>query len=108
MPMIGAEAERALRRENIQLNTDRVVKESTRENRQKLLVQFETWLFAEHQISWSEMIMRKPIDPEEICHWLVLYGKELHYSGKSYTRYAETINAVAALRPGLGLCLAGR
>eukprot|EP00438_Fugacium_kawagutii_P033672 Skav204069 [mRNA] locus=scaffold3:515457:529911:- [translate_table: standard] len=98
-PESSAEAERALRRESIFLNTDRVLRETTRANRQKLLSHFESWLWSEHQVSWGEVISRKPVDPEEICGWLISYGKDLHGAGKSYSKYAETINAVAALRP---------
>lgn len=35
------------------------------------------------------------------------YGRDLHGSGKSYTRYSETINAVVGLRPILKRQLTG-
>ena len=38
-------------------------------------------------------------DPEVMADCLVQYGRQLYSSGKTYQRYAETINALAAHRP---------
>ena len=78
---------------------DRVLRKQTRENRGKLIDQFQQWLFDEHGVSWNAILGRKPLDPEEISFWLVLYGRDLHAAGKSYTKYSETINAIVGLRP---------
>ena len=45
------------------------------------------------------------VNAEQISELLVAYGKELYYSGKSYGRYSETINAVASRRSVLKLQL---
>jgi len=39
------------------------------------------------------------LDPEEISGLLVDNGRELHFSGRSYNVFAETINAVVMARP---------
>lgn len=98
-PETCAETARAQQRSKIQLVADRVLRKQTRENRGRLVEQFQQWLLAEHGVSWAEVFERKPLDPEEISFWLVSYGRDLHASGKSYTKYSETINAVVGLRP---------
>eukprot|EP00438_Fugacium_kawagutii_P012387 Skav215492 [mRNA] locus=scaffold165:504149:505252:+ [translate_table: standard] len=98
-PQNLAEEERAANRAKIFLNTDRVLRKQTRENRGRLIEQFASWLLEERSVVWTSVFERKPVDPEEVCFWLVEYGRELHASGKSYTRYSETVNAVAGLRP---------
>lgn len=40
-------------------------------------------------------------DADFISEALVAYGKDMYNSGKAYSRYSETINAVTAKRPGL-------
>lgn len=98
-PETSAELERARRRQHVELAADRVLRKETRENRARLLQQFETWLWQEHLLEWGKVVATKTPDPEEICKWLVAYGRDLHAAGKSYTRYAETINAIGTLRP---------
>jgi len=93
------EAERAWRRRDIQLAADRVVRQQTRDNRGRLLQQFRNWLEAEQGIAWDSVFEQKPLDPEEVCKWLVQYGRELFVAGKSYSRYSETINAIGSTRP---------
>ena len=39
--------------------------------------------------------------------WLVLYGKELYTSGRPYSHFSETINAVAAAKPSIRRLLTG-
>jgi len=99
VPDNAAEFSRAERRAQIDLPNDRTVLKQTRDNRQKLLLAFQTWLYDEHGQSFSDIIEAVPIDPELVCSWLVKYGRELHYAGKSYNRYSETINAVVSQRP---------
>lgn len=98
-PMSSAETARAVQRSKIELAADRVLRKQTRENRGKLIDQFQQWLFNEHGVSWNVILGRKRLDPEEISSWLVLYGRDLHAAGKSYTKYSETINAIVGLRP---------
>ena len=83
------------------LQTDRVVRHSTRDNRHKLLDVFREWLENERGISWSLVFDRKPLDADEISSLLVQFGREMHRAGKAYGRFSETINAVAMIRPGL-------
>ena len=98
-PLTAAEAERARKRVHIELGRDRVMRKQTRENRVRLLAAFEAWLLEECGIAWTDVLSRKPLDAEEICHWVCLYGRQLHAAGKSYSIYAETINGITALRP---------
>lgn len=97
-PETTAENERAHRRSNIVLASDRVLRQETRQNREKLLFQFRQWVEIEGG-DWDLIFGRKPLDPEEICGWLTSYGRDLHASGKSYGRYSETVNAVGSLKP---------
>ena len=99
VPDNPAEFVRAERRARIDLPNDRTVLKQTRDNRQKLLMAFQTWLYDEHEVSFSDIVESNPIDPELVCSWLVRYGRELHSSGKSYNKYSETINAVVSQRP---------
>eukprot|EP00438_Fugacium_kawagutii_P004405 Skav208533 [mRNA] locus=scaffold3037:172332:179238:+ [translate_table: standard] len=107
VPVNSAEHERAERRSRIVLTADRVLRKQTRDNRVRLVETFATWLADEHGITLATLIDRKPLDPEEIVHWLVLFGRDLHSSGKSYARYSETINAIAAMRPSIKRQLTG-
>lgn len=93
------EIARAEQRSAIHLQADRVVLAQTRDNRKKLLLAFQTWLHDEHSVVWDDLIFASPPDPEAICQWLVLYGRELHAAGKSYNKYVETINGIATARP---------
>ena len=93
------EIARAEQRSAIHLQADRVVLAQTRNNRKRLLLAFQTWLHDEHSVAWDDLIFASPPDPEAICQWLVLYGRELHAAGKSYNKYVETINGIATARP---------
>ena len=100
-PLTSAENFRAQQRRHAVLQTDRVVRHSTRDNRHKLLDVFREWLENERGISWSLVFDRKPLDADEISSLLVQFGREMHRAGKAYGRFSETINAVAMIRPGL-------
>ena len=99
LPETTADFERAMRRQNVELAADRVLRRETRENRARLIQQFESWLWHEHSVAWDTVVAGKRPNPEEICKWLVAYGRDLHAAGKSYTKYAETINATGKYRP---------
>lgn len=47
----------------------------------------------------QELLSEKPPDAEEVSHGLVLCGQGMYLSGKSYGKFAETINSVATARP---------
>ena len=100
-PVSTAEVVRAAQRAHINLASDRILRTQTRENREKLLNQFRVWLMTEHQVAWDSLFSVKPLDVEEIVRLLSAYGKDLHAAGKSYTKFSETINAVAGLKPTL-------
>ena len=98
-PETLAEEGRAFRRKDVNLAADRVVRHQTRENRGRVLLLFRSWLEVEQGVSWNSVFEKKPLDAEEICKWLVRYGRELFAAGKSYSRYSETINAIGSSRP---------
>ena len=99
VPLSSAEVVRASQRAHIELAADRVLRQQTRDNREKLLLEFREWLQSDRGVSWNGLFGQKPIDPEEINKHLVAYGRDLHAAGKSYTKYSETINAVVGLKP---------
>ena len=98
-PANEVERQRAVLRHSVDLHASRVVKKETRAGRDKLLLAFQVWLQQEHSISLTELLSQKPPDAEKINRLLVAYGKELFWSGKSYGRFSETINAIASARP---------
>ena len=98
-PTSAAERKRAAVRSFTELAGDRVVLESTRKRRGDLLQKFQSWLWLQKGVSLTYLLSERPPDPEKICSWLVLYGKELYRSGKAYGIFAETINAVSSARP---------
>lgn len=98
---------RAQRRSGVQLVPGRAVKPLTRSRQNVLLEEFGGWLFQESGMTLSELIDAEVPNPEMICDWLVTYGKQMYYAGKSYGRYAETINGVTARRPILRRQLIG-
>ena len=106
-PGSTVEHARAAMRSGIVLASDRLVRKQTRENRYQLLLAFEKWLLEEHGLPWDAIFEKKPLDGEEVSNWLSLYGKDLHASGKTYGKYAGTINAVAMSRPILKRQLGG-
>ena len=98
-PLTSLERARAARREGVNLVATRVARQDTLERRGKLLDDFRCWLFDVHAISLSQVLSRKPPDPEEISKWLIAYGQDMFLAGKAYGKFAETINAVAQARP---------
>ena len=98
-PQTTAELGRAERRSTAHLQATRVVRKQTLDSREKLLNEFGSWLWEERRIRLATLLQKKPPDPEEICALLVAYGQEMFAAGRSYGRYAETINSIAAARP---------
>ena len=106
-PTTATETRRAATRHQTELIATRVVRKKTLEARQELLNEFQVWLAVEHSVMLTQLLTAKPPDAEEICRWLVEYGKALFQSGKAYGRFAETINAVASARPHVRKQLTG-
>ncbi|CAE7414009.1 Ttn, partial [Symbiodinium necroappetens] len=66
-----------------------------------LAAAFSRWLVEVGGFDLRALIEAKPFDAEMIVDWLVCYGKDLYGSGRPYWHYAETVNAVPAMRPVL-------
>ncbi len=98
-PVTAWERQRALARIGVELVPTRVARKETLKSREKLLGAFACWFYQEHAVSVSILLSKRPPDAEELCKWLVEYGKALFLSGKAYNKYAETINAIAGARP---------
>ena len=98
-PQTTAELGRAEKRSTAHLQASRVVRKQTLDSREKLLNEFGSWLWEERRTRLATLLQKKPPDPEEICALLVAYGQEMFAAGRSYGRYAETINSIAAARP---------
>ena len=104
MPLIPRGAEdktRARAREGWSLQADRVVKQTTRLQRDKRLSEFDVWLAENLRTTLHELVEAQPLDPEEVCEALIAYGKEMFFAGFPYGNFAETVNAVAQKRPAL-------
>ena len=99
VPETAHEEDRAQPGAHITLATDRVLRKKTRDHRSLLPDQFGTWLLEESGLVLAELLEKKLPDAEEICNLLVQHRKQLHFSGKTYNRYAETINAITMVRP---------
>ena len=98
-PTTATETRRAATRHQTELIATRVLRKKTLEARQELLNEVQDWLAVEHNVMLTQLLTAKPPDAEEICRWLVGYGKVLFQSGKAYGRFAEANNAVAAAHP---------
>eukprot|EP00435_Cladocopium_sp_Y103_P012633 s3468_g3.t1 len=100
-PLTPDDRKRAAERASVDLRPDRVVRQATRTNRDRLLESFDFWLVEHLATTLHELLFGGSLDPELVSEALVAYGKDLFQSGRSYSRYAETINGAAALRPTL-------
>lgn len=99
VPQTAVGRGRAERREGTNLIATRVARKDTLDRRARLLSDFRAWLYQTHEVYLSQLLTAKPPDAEEISRWLTLYGQEIFLAGKSYGKFAQTINAVAAARP---------
>eukprot|EP00438_Fugacium_kawagutii_P018756 Skav204395 [mRNA] locus=scaffold2947:164542:176525:+ [translate_table: standard] len=107
LPTNPAEEDRASRRSGVKLFADRVVRPETRNRRDSLLEQFDRWLVQHAHVTLHELLHSSGFTPEQVSEYLVAYGKDLFYGGKSNGRFAETINGVASRRPVLRRQLVG-
>ena len=88
------------------LFSGRPVQVLTRTNRDKLLDQFKAWLTARGD-NLQEILAGAYVNPETIVAKLVSYGQELYASGRPYSHFSETINAIAAAKPTIRRMLTG-
>jgi len=88
------------------LHSGRPVQPLTRSNRDKLLENFGAWLMSKG-ISLTELLEKSYTNPEGVVSKLVEYGLALYDSGRPYSHFSETINAVAAARPTIRRMLTG-
>lgn len=78
----------------------------TKEARAKLIADFEQWLVSKGVVL-ADLIHLVSLDIDAVNKALEMFGRELHRNGRPYNHYAETINAVSALRPSLRRVLQG-
>ena len=97
---------RAELRRDVRLEEGRPVLGKTKEARTKLLADFEKWL-SEKGVLLADLLHPVALDIDSVNKALEMFGRELHRSGRPYNHYAETINAVSALRPSLRRVLQG-
>ena len=97
---------RAELRRGVRLEEGRPVLGKTKEARTKLLSDFEKWL-SEKGVLLADLLHPVALDIDSVNKALEMFGRELHRSGRPYNHYAETINAVSALRPSLRRVLQG-
>ena len=96
----GEKRKSALRRATGPLQLGRPVTEATNKARQKYWELFEKWT-VEQGIDLPFMLDYHQQCIEEINIILVKFGRQLYNSGKSYNQYAETLNALGALKPSM-------
>ena len=77
------------------------MKQSTRSNGEKLIEAFDLWLVEHFGTTLHELLFGAALDPEYVSEVLIAYGKDLFQSGRSYSKFAETINGIASLKPVL-------
>ena len=80
-----------------ELPAGRPVQARTRSNRDSLVAAFSQWL-VEVAGSLETLLSKRPFDPEELCGWITSCGRDL-YGSRPYWHFAETVNAVTALKP---------
>ena len=96
-PPTPADARRAELRRPLQLVADRVIRPVTRANR----ADFDHWLRSTQDTTLARLLETPWEHAERISAVLVLFGQQLFRIGAPYYRYSETINGVAAARPGM-------
>eukprot|EP00438_Fugacium_kawagutii_P011937 Skav228683 [mRNA] locus=scaffold111:87828:94995:- [translate_table: standard] len=97
---------RAERRKGNLLTYGRPVLQVTKKNREKLITDFRCWL-EQKGVSLDELLGAAFSDPEHLCRALSEYGSQLFQSGRPYSHYSETINAIGSVRPALRRLLTG-
>ncbi|CAK8989711.1 Uncharacterized protein SCF082_LOCUS1929 [Durusdinium trenchii] len=104
--LVFSDESRALVRATRPLEFGRPVQDVTRSNRQKLLKSFADWL-EERGVSFDFLLGISPKEPEQLVSWLVHFGRDLYQSGRPYSHYAETLNAIGSCQPAVRRLLSG-
>ena len=86
------------RRAGNQLQADTVILQQTRNRREAVLSQFDSWLAESWQLTLQELLFGSSFSCENLCEALVAYGEDMYNAGESYRRYSGTINAVTCRR----------
>jgi len=74
--------------------------------RQRYLNAFLEWTVEQH-IDFEDMLKNFYTCSEEVNILLARYGRVLYSNGKSYTQYAETLNAISSWKPSIRRMLQG-
>ena len=82
------------------LQLGRPVTEATNRARRRFWSEFLLWV-EDQQIDFQFMLDYHQQCIDEINILLVKFGRQLYRSGKTYNQYAETLNALGALKPSL-------
>lgn len=106
MPRHRADEMRASARNVRPLFSGRPVQPVTRTNRERLLESSDKWL-SDQGLNLQEILAGAYAEPEKLVEQLLAYGKQLYESGRPYNHYAETINAVGAVKPTVRRMLTG-
>ena len=105
-PRNAEDVKRAERRQLVVLDLGRPVQPATRSNREKLLTALEDWCEM-RGVALHAALQAAPRFPEDIVKILTEYGKDLFASGRPYSHYSETINAVGSKVPSVRRLLSG-
>ncbi|CAE7871601.1 unnamed protein product [Symbiodinium necroappetens] len=100
-PRTPADARRAELRRPLQIVADRVIRPVTRANRARLLEDFDGWLRTTQDTNLADLLKTPWEQVERISALLVQFGQQLFRTGSPYYRCSETINGIAAARPGI-------
>ena len=96
-----AEARRMLERQGRpELRAGRPVTDATSSLREKYRDVFRQWTVSEGLVL-DDILLNYMYYIDDLNFILVRYGRTLYAAGKSYNQYAETLNALTALKPGL-------
>ncbi|CAE7398354.1 folD [Symbiodinium sp. CCMP2592] len=101
----GQDADRRQRRAESELSTGRPVLPRTKDNRARLLHEYDVWL--RERGSSLHALGQPPLDAAKISSLLVDFGRELFDAGRPYWHYSESVNAVAAAFPSVRRQLQG-
>ena len=97
---------RAERRIGRVLAEGRPVETVTKSMREKLLEAFDGWL-RQRDLLLFDLFEASYRDPERLVEQLVQYEREQYRAGRSYNHYAETVNAISAVKPTIRRLLTG-
>ena len=88
------------RMERPELRAGRPVTDATTGLRERYWDIFKRWAFSEG-LDLDDIVLTYMYNSDELNFILVRYGRTLYAAGKTYNQYAETLNALTALKPGL-------